>query len=82
MIANGLAVSECNFKGFMENINLQNMEEFNYPIKEKKPYTCPVCGGNGIVPNGFYLSTSGHVLTSSATPEQCKSCSGTGVLWG
>lgn len=47
----------------------------------KKPYRCPVCGGNGLVPNGFYLQTSGDWATSSITPEQCRTCEGKGIVW-
>lgn len=43
------------------------------------PYKCPVCGGTGIVPNGFYSQTSGQ--WSSASPETCRSCGGTGIVW-
>ena len=43
-----------------------------------RPYACPVCNGRGSVPVGFY--TPGTV-TSSLTPEICRSCNGTGVLW-
>lgn len=46
---------------------------------------CPVCGGKGLVPNGFYnvgLSNSGnyHQKTISATPETCRSCQGKGYI--
>jgi len=47
----------------------------------EEPHTCPVCGGNGLVPCGFYSQTSGHWSTTSVTPETCKSCNGTGVVW-
>ena len=46
------------------------------------PFICPVCGGNGIVQNGFYDTVTGTGATSDATPEQCRSCNGTGVIWG
>ena len=42
---------------------------------------CPVCGGNGLVPCGFYNQTSGHWGTTSITPETCRSCNGTGVVF-
>jgi len=38
----------------------------------KTPHKCPVCGGRGIVPNGFYTSQYG--MTSNTAPEQCRSC--------
>ena len=46
------------------------------------PYCCPVCGGNGLVANGFYTQVSGHWSSSDATPEMCRSCNGTGIVWG
>lgn len=46
------------------------------------PHRCPVCNGNGLVPNGFYMQTSGYWSTSSITPETCRSCNGTGIVWG
>lgn len=42
---------------------------------------CPVCGGSGHVPAGFYLGTGPTITTSSSMPEQCRSCNGTGVVW-
>lgn len=47
---------------------------------ERRPYCCPVCGGNGIKPLGFYNLTSG-MWTSSGGTEECRSCTGTGVVW-
>lgn len=46
------------------------------------PFVCPVCTGNGLVPNGFYLraGTQGG-STSSLEPETCRSCNGTGIVW-
>jgi len=42
---------------------------------------CPVCGGRGIVPQGFYLYTEGQEFAStSCAPEQCKTCNGSGIL--
>jgi hypothetical protein len=48
----------------------------------KVPYCCPVCLGNGMVANGFYNQVGGLWSTSDATPEKCRSCNGTGVVWG
>lgn len=44
------------------------------------PYSCPVCGGRGIVPYGFY--EIGTVSTNSPAIDQCRSCAGSGVVWG
>ena len=62
---------------------LDAMIEFleQQPGKDSTPFTCPVCNGNGLVPNGFYIQTSGHWGTTDITPEKCQSCNGTGVVW-
>jgi len=45
------------------------------------PHKCPVCMGNGQVPNGFYLQTTGNWSQSGITPEKCRTCNGTGIVW-
>ena len=55
-----------------ENENLNEAENSALNIadvsKSLAPHRCPVCNGNGLVPNGFYMQTSGHWSTSSITP--------------
>ena len=51
-------------------------------VPHPSPYRCPVCDGSGIVPNGFYNQTSGQWSTTDATPDVCRSCNGTGIVWG
>ena len=43
---------------------------------------CPVCGGKGLVPNGFYISVgaSNYYTTNSTAPETCRSCGGKGYI--
>jgi hypothetical protein len=53
------------------NVNVVN-------IKNRKPYRCPVCVGSGSVPPGFYS----HTNTTSAAYISCRSCNGTGIVWG
>lgn len=43
-------------------------------------HCCPVCGGNGIVSNGFYNHTGNTWISSTTAPEQCRSCSGKGYV--
>ena len=62
-----------------ETIKRVNMKKF---IKEESvPYTCPICNGNGLVPNGFYTQVSGQWGTTDATPEKCRTCNGIGIVW-
>lgn len=44
------------------------------------PHKCPVCVGRGEVPVGFY----GDPLASTSLSDDttCRSCKGSGVLWG
>lgn len=42
------------------------------------PFCCPVCLGRGLVAPGFY--TLGNV-TTSLTPDGCRACGGTGLVW-
>jgi hypothetical protein len=56
--------------------------EISYLSIRKTPHRCPICGGNGLVDNGFYNQTSGHWSTTDITPEQCRTCNGKGIVWG
>jgi hypothetical protein len=47
------------------------------PLVEQ-PYRCPICGGRGFVPVGFYATLT---YTTSVTTDPCRSCAGDGVLW-
>ena len=48
----------------------------------KQPFLCPVCLGSQVVTNGFYGQTSGVWSTASTDNEQCRTCAGTGIVWG
>jgi ferredoxin-like protein FixX len=41
-------------------------------------YKCPVCGGKGIVPNGFYFLIDEKTKIDG---EKCLTCEGTGVIF-
>lgn len=42
---------------------------------------CPVCGGKGLVPNGFYIAVgTPYYSTTSTSPETCRSCGGKGYI--
>lgn len=50
---------------------------------QKRPHQCPVCFGVGAVSPGFYVRTGTTTWqVSSTVPELCRSCSGTGIVWG
>lgn len=49
-----------------------------HPLEEKKAQTCPVCGGKGSVPWGFY--DVGGVTMGGQIPPTCKSCDGKGYV--
>ena len=51
------------------------------PMTAEEAQRCPVCGGNGLVPNGFYNTVTGIGSTTSITPEKCLSCNGTGIVF-
>lgn len=64
-------------------------EEVKKNIKQNRtynvPYRCPVCAGSGLVPNGFYSHAFGFNqggTSSSSLTEQCRQCSGMGIIWG
>lgn len=42
---------------------------------------CPVCGGKGLVPNGFYMAVgTSYYSTTNTSPETCRSCGGKGYI--
>lgn len=47
----------------------------------KVPFGCPVCGGTGEKHKGFYKTPSGAAWTDNFY-EPCRSCLGTGLVWG
>lgn len=66
---------------FVHCEDVMNAEEPELPNEDDTPnrfiaHCCPVCNGNGVVRFGFYLQT-----TSTVTPEPCRSCNGTGIVW-
>jgi len=63
----------------------ENTSDINGNIEiqsQARPYCCPVCAGNGLVPNGFYRQVGGIWSSTDATPEKCRACKGTGIVWG
>ena len=54
--------------------------EYSFQALEKTACRCPVCRGNGIVPNGFYSQTREHWVSASCDQEQCRSCGGRGYI--
>ena len=46
----------------------------------KQPYCCPVCGGRGKVPAGFY-DVWGKTTNTTNLTDTCRTCGGTGIVW-
>lgn len=57
------------------------LPEYKFIAATQTPHRCPVCGGNGLVSAGFYMQTSGTWSGTSTASEQCRSCTGTGIVW-
>lgn len=53
-----------------------------FPTNTKTPHRCPVCYGTGFVAQGFYNSNQGIWTTGGSGNETCKSCTGSGIVWG
>jgi DnaJ-class molecular chaperone len=43
-----------------------------------QPFACPVCGGRGHVPAGFFSDVQ---ASTSLNLELCRACEGKGVVW-
>ena len=49
---------------------------------QRRPHVCPVCGGKGLVMNGFYRAIGVNSWsTGGSEPETCRSCAGRGIVW-
>lgn len=50
--------------------------------REKRPHTCPVCNGAGLLNRPPWVPGDQPTWASSdTTPHECRACSGAGVLW-
>lgn len=52
------------------------VNEAEQQLPKKRPWRCPVCVGRGFVLGCFY----GDSTAGNTTP--CRSCMGSGVIWG
>ncbi len=63
---------------------MQNFSRYFWRFMESrgkvimKPYKCVICEGTGKVVGGFYDGNPNPVCAR----EECKACSGKGILWG
>ncbi len=75
-------VRDVNGQWFVELPDENGRKDERRKTDGRAPYRCPVCNGNGMVPNGFYSSTTGQWGSTATSAEECRSCRGTGVVWG
>ena len=75
---------EVKITNYVYSVSLKYDDSYNYEPKiyntNREVRCCPVCGGNGIVSNGFYNHTGNTWVTSTTAPEQCRSCNGKGYV--
>jgi len=65
-----------------ESFKLEPVEEYKITARVR-PYKCPVCDGAGLVSRPPHIAGDVYEWPDSQTgPYPCKSCSGTGILWG
>lgn len=67
---------------YCTSMNINHCICTNEPIvtqPQKQPFRCPVCNGGGTVPAGIY---NRFCSTSYNTEETCRTCNGTGIVWG
>ena len=79
-LSNGLPPYRCDCGAVNPAETMERQPQPTAEGAEETAQRCPVCGGNGLVANGFYNQTSGYWLTSSISPETCRTCNGTGVI--
>lgn len=75
---------EVKITNYVYSVSLKYDDSYNYEPEiyntNREVRCCPVCGGNGIVSNGFYNHTGNTWVTSTTAPEQCRSCNGKGYV--
>jgi hypothetical protein len=54
--------------------------QFYIPLKETKPFKCPVCDGTGHTYKPP-LADPNQWTNYGESPYRCHACSGTGVVW-
>jgi len=64
-----------------ETIVRANPAREPYPA-QRRPHVCPICGGKGLVMNGFYRAIGvDSWSTEGSELETCRSCAGRGIVW-
>ena len=75
---------EVKIINYVCSVSLKYDDSYNYEPKiyntNREVRCCAVCGGNGIVSNGFYNHTGNTWVTSTTASEQCRSCNGKGYV--
>lgn len=67
-------------KGLKDLEQLFYDEKDKFRCNDKKPHTCPVCGGSGCGKEIYNISVDGVNMGTKNHP--CHSCDGKGIVWG
>jgi len=60
---------------------LEGMSKPMWVTSTTIPVKCPICGGKGLVPHGFYdIEGKKSRSEKNTSPETCRTCGGRGIV--
>jgi hypothetical protein len=77
---------QCEWCGYKTNSLINGLCSYCFRMSSnkngKQPHVCPICRGIGKVPRGYYCRSLSDTFVSTGGEEECRSCKGTGIVWG
>lgn len=70
----------CEFN--KDHVSLTDGKFKHIEYVKSKPHVCPICDGRGFVSASFYISTNNTSLTNNNDTVKCRTCLGSGLVWG